>query len=76
VARSELIAQIHEAKYELQIASLHEKANRLRTYETLLAEAAKLYRCSPYELEQVLREDYRLWRKQLNLPPPPPRLGL
>jgi hypothetical protein len=53
VPRPELIAQIREAKYELQIASLHEKANRLRTYETLLAEAAKLYECSPYELEQV-----------------------
>ena len=73
MARPELIARIHEAKYELQTALLQEKEARLKKYENLLNQAAKEYGCSPYELKQVLHDDYRRWLRELKIPPPRPR---
>lgn len=71
MSRPEIIAKIHEAKYELQFALFGKKEELQSRYKALLDEGAREYKCSTYELRQVLREDYGIWVRENKLPRPP-----
>ena len=76
MARPEIIAQVHEAKYELQIALFGNKAERLARYESLVQEASAQFKCTKYELKQAINEDYHAWIRENRLPRPRPNPGL
>jgi hypothetical protein len=69
--RPEYIAQVHSAKYDLRFCKAAEKAEYLENYKQALAEAARIAKVSPHDLECALRDDFRAWVRQERLPKPP-----
>ena len=70
MARPELIAKIHELKYELRRAGLTpgEFPKLQRDYDSAVNEACDQYRCSKAELLRTLASDFGKWVREAGLP--------
>lgn len=73
MARPELISRLHEARYEMQFATEAEKQEKERIYLELLKEVSQLYKASEAQVQRALADDFHVWRRQEQLPPPPRR---
>lgn len=70
--RPKIIEELYGARYDWLSAPLEEKATMKARYDELLSQAAKKYGCTEMALRLALRDDYHLWRRQQQLPKPPP----
>ena len=66
--RPEYIARLHGALYDLRTCEPSQRAEMLRRYQAVRAEAAKLVGCSEALLEAAVVSDYAVWVKQERLP--------
>lgn len=66
--RPKLIADLHEAKYELRFGRDEEKLIKLERYRAALAAAASEFRVTGPEIEAAVFDDFRDWVRQERLP--------
>jgi hypothetical protein len=72
VARPEVIARLHEAKFELRIRAGSKKDTLLERYRSILQEAADLYQTTGAQIEAAVASDFGDWVRQERLPKMPP----
>ncbi len=68
MARPEIIAQVHEARYELRLADGEEAISWKAEYEKRLDAAALIYQTDRLTLKQSIAKDYYLWVSECGLP--------
>jgi hypothetical protein len=70
MSRPELIAKIHELKYELRRPGLNpaELPKLQQEYDLSVSQACQEYQCSKAELLRTLAPDFGKWARDENLP--------